>query len=102
LSSIAASPFSIGDALTTLRPGLMRSTRRQLQARGLDDQLTEDLVQEAIVRWFAKHAEYRGLAPMAGWLRSTISRLVSNMDRRRRDALDNAPYSLDTPWGRGD
>jgi hypothetical protein len=39
---------------------------------------------------------------MAGWLRSTISRLVSNMDRRRRDALDNDPYSLDAPWGRGD
>lgn len=89
---------AIPDAvLAPLRPKLIRAARRQLFQRGLDQQHAEDLVQDALVRWCASHAEYHGLSPAAGYLHSTIKRLASDMDRRRHDLLDGPCSSLDEP-----
>lgn len=87
------------DALTTLRPTLIFAARLQLQNRGLDDQLAEDLVQEAIARWIARRLEYRGPGRLCAWLRKSISWLAAE-GLRRRDLLDNRPLSLDEPWSR--
>jgi hypothetical protein len=89
----------LDDALTTLRPTLIRAARLQLQNRGLDEQLAEDLVQEAIARWIARRLEYRGPGRLHAWLRKSIGWLAAE-GLRRRDLLDVRPLSLDEPWAR--
>ncbi len=87
--------------LTMLRPNLIRTARRQLQTHGQDEQLAEDLVQEAIARWLTRTPEYRGQGQLYAWLRSTIARFVSDLARRRPDLLDGRLLSLDEDWARG-
>ncbi len=83
------------DALTTLRPSLIHTARRQLQVHGLDCQLAEDLVQDAIARWFTRRPEYRGPGQLYTWLRTTMARMAADLLRSRRDALDWDWISLD-------
>jgi Sigma-70 region 2 len=87
----------LADALTTLRSSLITAARYQLQNRGLDEQLAEDLVQEAIARWCARAREFRDHHQLYGWLRKTISWLAAE-GLRRRDLLDRGCASLDEPW----
>lgn len=91
--------IDLDNALTTLRPTLIRAARQQLQNRGLDEQLAEDLVHDAIARWIARGLEYRGPGRLYAWLRKSIGWLAAE-GLRRRDLLDNRPLSLDEPWSR--
>src|ERR1700674_224140 len=100
---MAIAPTSdVDGALTTSRPFLIVAAQLQLRNRNLDEQLAEDLVQEAMARWIAAAPEYRGERPLYGWLKTTIPRLAAEIARRRPDVLDHCSYSLDEPWARGD
>jgi hypothetical protein len=94
--------LELEDAFTTLRPNLIRAAQLQLQNRGLDEQLAEDLVQDAMARWWHRAPEYRGPRQLGGWLRKTIAWLASE-GLRRRDLLDHRLISFDQePRGRRD
>lgn len=100
---MAIAPASdLDGALTTSRPFLIVAAQLQLRNRNLDEQLAEDLVQEAMARWVTVSPEYRGERPLYGWLKKTIANLVADIARRRPDALDHSAFSLDEPWARGD
>ncbi len=101
------------EALAALRPDLLSWARRRLHHFALDEQLAEDLTQEAIARWltspkrwpngrFRRQHIFRSQSKLYAWLRSTISNLAADIARRHPDALDNDPLSLDEPWARGE
>ncbi|HEV2036905.1 MAG TPA: hypothetical protein VGU71_22365 [Candidatus Dormibacteraeota bacterium] len=76
----------------------------------LDDQLADDLVQEAIARWlhnpkrwpngrFRRQHNFHTQAELYVWLRTTIGRLAVDLARRHRDVLDIEHLSLDEARG---
>lgn len=95
-------PSDLDDVLTALRPNLIKTARHQLQNRGLDEQFAEDVVQDALARYFDRAPEYRGPHKLGGWLRKTIGWIAAE-GLRRRDLLDQGCVSLDEdPRPRGD
>jgi DNA-directed RNA polymerase specialized sigma24 family protein len=101
------------EALAALRPALLGWARSRLRHFALDEQLAEDLTQEAIVRWlsspkrwpdgrFRRQHIFRSREKLYAWLRSTVSNLAADIARRHPDALDNDPLSLNEPWARGE
>jgi len=91
--------LELGEVLTAMRPTLLRVARVQLLSRGLDEQNAEDLVQDAIVRWFDRVPEYRGRSALSGWLLKSM-RWIAAEGLRGRDLLDHGCASLDEPWAR--
>ena len=81
----------------------MRFARWELAVRHLDQQLAEDLVGDAIVRWLTARIHNQSQRLVRAWLRTTIRRMV--VDRIRKpsaDVLDLADvFSLNEPWARG-
>jgi hypothetical protein len=101
----ATAPISeLADALTEMRRTLIATARFQLKKYALDEELAEDLVQEAIARLVVRAPEYRGPKPLFGWLRKTVTLLarerVDRKGRPIRDLLDVRMLSLDEPWAR--
>lgn len=91
--------LELGEVLTAMRPTLLRVARVQLLSRGLDEQNAEDLVQDAIVRWFDRGPEYRGRSALSGWLLKSMKWIAAE-GLRQRDLLDHGCASLDEPWAR--
>ena len=87
--AVATVPVDVGDVFMELRPNLIRNARLQLLSRGLDEQLAEDLFQEAAARWFAKQPQYSGPGRLYAWMRTTMRYCAADMYRRHPDALDN-------------
>lgn len=86
------------------RTALVRYAEAELADLGLDRQLAEDIVQEALVRWMEHREEINQFAH-GGWLRSTVGNLIKQqgerrLGRRRHDPLDEDHFSLDAPWAR--
>ena len=93
------------DALAALYPALLRSGAAYLRAKDLDDQLAEDLLQEASMRWFRKGMKFQSGSGMFRWLATCMGFVVrewARRDRRSKDVLNQEPLSLDEPWARGD
>src|SRR5689334_6236156 len=80
-------PNEAADALAVLYPALLRFAGNQLRSRHLDEQLAEDLVQEAIASWFAAGGKLRTTAEMNAYLRRAITNRGINMQNRRTDIL---------------
>jgi hypothetical protein len=89
-------PGDLNAVLAALRPNLIKTARYQLLNRSLDGQLAEDVVQDALVRYFARLPEYRGPHELGGWLRKAVGWIVAER-LRRRDLLEHCSVSLDEP-----
>ena len=99
MSSIAADAAALAD----LHADLVRFARAELFTRHLDPQLAEDVVEDAVVKWFGGRIQYKSPSQVRAWMKTVITRLVVDRIRRPgRDILDlPGVYSLSEPWARG-
>lgn len=104
LSRVSLQLSDTDGAIAGLYPDLVRFARGELFNRHLDLQLSEDLVEDATVRWLTARIQYESPRQARAWFRTTIRRMaVDRVRRPGRDVLNQAGvFSLDTDWARGD
>jgi DNA-directed RNA polymerase specialized sigma24 family protein len=81
--------------LAALYPALVQAARIYLSRYDVVGHLPEDLVQDASVRWFSSHIEFRNGGQLYLWFAKTMKRMAIDASERSEDVMDGEYLSLD-------